>query len=370
MVSIDRIKHKFTWLWHQIKMFNLFDSNSNNLAKQHTERQTTRLYIILLATASVILLSYTIATEETRVYTIEKPPQETYEKLYAKYSNTMTCMCSEISIPYSEFIRIQASFHQVCSSSFVLSDLSTQLAMIKHDIRLYPIDFMLMSTGHLQWLSTLCTLSRLIFFNQLAVFLANPFVNNKLLAHQEFEVQGSQLADAFINDIQFYFARGIKQTLEAIGITQAISATSSVIYKLPIVTTPQGRQVRMEAANYFSSCSCVSEPISCSDEAAFYSYNPTNDSFHPVFKIPGMRIACNSLQSVLKSNLDCWYSSECYQTVRFFNIHYFNQRSRTFVLGHFILAKSNFVSFGTTSHVEQHCSKSIQFIDITFRYSR
>lgn len=101
--------NRLTWLWLKIKILHLFDSNSNRPAKQQSENHTTRLCIIFLANAFIIILSYTIDIEETKICTIEKPLQETYEKLYAKYPSSIACTCNEISIPYSVFITSRAS---------------------------------------------------------------------------------------------------------------------------------------------------------------------------------------------------------------------------------------------------------------------
>ena len=320
-------------------MLNLFDSNSNNPATHKAERHTTRVYIVLITIAFVILLSYTVATEETKVYTVQKPSLEAYEQLHAEHANSITCACSEISMPYSTFITIRASYHQVCTSSLISPLFFTKLAMIRPDLPLYPIDFMAMSAGHFQWLVTLCALSQIVFSNQLDAFQSNLFVNDKLLTRNIFETRAPQLVDYFIGDVQFYFARSIKETLDIVGITHAISATSSLTHKLAITVTPSGHQVQIEPVNYFHDCSCVSNPTSCSDDAAFYSYNSTANSFDPEFKIPGMRIACSPMQSLLESNLACWYSAECYQTVRLRKK--IDQKVSMFISGHSILAKQN-----------------------------
>lgn len=325
------------WLWLKIRVLNLFDSNSNNPATHKVERQTTRVYIVLIAIAFVILLSYTVATEETIVYIVQKPSLKAYEELYADYANSITCKCSEISMPYSTFITIRASYHQVCRSSLISPLFFTKLAMIRQDLLLYPTDFMIMSAVHFQWLITFCELSRIVFSNQLDAFQNNLFVNDKLLTREIFETRTPQLIDYFIGDVQFYFARSIKQTLDIVSITHAISATSSLTHKLAVTVTPSGHQVQIEPVNYFRGCSCVSNPTSCSDDATFYSYNSTTHSFDPEFQVPGMRIACSSMQSLLESNLACWYSAECYQTVRLSKkIHL---KLALFVSGHSILAK-------------------------------
>ncbi|UJR12021.1 hypothetical protein I4U23_016199 [Adineta vaga] len=313
--KMTKIKKKFLWLWLKIKMINLFDSESNDITKQKYERHTTRLYIFIIIIAFIALLCYTVITEETIVYTIRNPSLETYEKLYQIYSNTLQCICTKISIPYSKIITVQASYHQVCTSLFVDPTFFSQLAYIRNDMSYYSADFILLSIEYFQWLTTFCRLSQLVFYNQLLAFQTDLFINNKLLTRDTFEIQATQLADFFINDVQLYFARGIKQMREMFGITQLISATSTLTYKLPIRQTISGSQIQVLPLQLFSNCSCLSNPTSCSDNAAFYIYNSLTQSFDIDFKIEGIYIACSSMETLFQSNLACWYSSDCYQTV-------------------------------------------------------
>jgi hypothetical protein len=136
------------------------------------------------------------------------------------------------------------------------------------------------------------------------------------LAHDAFATRANQLADFFISNVQLYFARSIIQSREVTGFFQPISATLIIRYILPITTTSSDTQVRIEHLNFFSDCSCLSNPTSCSDDAAFYSYIPMNNSSYPIFTIANIRIACRPLKSLLQSNLACWYSTDCYQMVR------------------------------------------------------
>jgi len=147
--------------------------SSNNFLKQKRERQTTRLYIISITISFIILLTYTVLSEETKVYTISHPTQDVYDKLYASHSNTIECTCEQISIAYSTFTDIQAEYHQVCSSQFISPGFFIQLAYFRTDTPLYPGDFTLIGTGYFQWLTTFCILSRLVFDNQLLNLKAN-----------------------------------------------------------------------------------------------------------------------------------------------------------------------------------------------------
>ena len=285
------------------------------------ERYTTRLYLLCLCLAFFILFCYTITTEETKVYTIDNPTQQRYEQLFQQHPLTIECTCKEIGISYSKFVTITANYHQVCTSGFISPSFFTQLAMIRQDLPLYPADFMLISVGYFQWLTTFCALSQVVFPTQLLLFQSKLYVNNKLLARDSFQTQTEQLIDSFINDLYLYFYRGIKQTREMVAFSQPLSATNTITYKLPIKRTSSGLQIQVQPVPISTDCSCVYDPTRCSKDAAFYSYNINNQSFDPIYKITGLRVACSSMESFLQSTLACWYTSDCYNTV---SLLYFN----------------------------------------------
>lgn len=315
MQYLDKIREKFVWLSFKIKTLNLFDSNSDNVSTQKYEQRTTRLYILFMIIAFIVLVGYTIATEETKVYTIQNPSQQVYDKIYAEHSDTIVCSCTKIAIEHSKFISIQANYHQICSSSLISPKFFGKLAAIKKDIHFYPGDFMLMSAEHFQWLITFCLLSQQTVSNQLIGFQAKLFVNDKLLPRDAFDVQATQLADFFISNVQYIFARGIKELREMMGFAQPLSATSIITYQFKIITTSLGSQVQVEPVDFFLGCCCLCDPTRCSNDAAFYNYNPINNSFDSVLKVEGVRTACSPMESLLQSNLACWYSSDCYETV-------------------------------------------------------
>ena len=147
-------------------------------------------------------------------------------------------------------------------------------------------------------------------------FKERLLINTKLLSPEAFDSQATQLANVFVRNTQLFFTRSLTQLREIVGISQPLPATSTLIYELLIRATFHRKQVQIEPSTFFSHCSCITDPTTCSKQAAFYEYNPLNDSHNPTFTVLGIRVACSSMESVFQSNLACWYSSTCYQTVR------------------------------------------------------
>ena len=312
---ISQIKKTWSWLWKKIYLLNLFDSQSNEPLREHYERHRTRLYISSMLISFMVLVFYSALTEETKTYTVLNPSQAIYDRLYKKYGDIIECTCDKIAIPYSTFLNIEASYHQICSSGFVSPSLIMQLSLIREDISLYRADFLHYSPDYFQWLMTLCILSQTVFTNQFIALKSELLVNAKLLSRFTFAHQAEQLIINFISDVQLYFARSITQSRTFLAILQPLSFTYTLPYNLPIIHASSKRQVRIEPSNFFANCSCTTNPTTCSMNAAFYSLGSSSDEFVSSFVLDGVRLACNSIESVLQSNLACWYQDDCYLKV-------------------------------------------------------
>src|SRR5689334_14540100 len=121
--NAERLKSYRNKLKKTILTLNLFPSipPSTQQYDLDTELIATRVYIVSLVISLLILTTYTWQLVVTHVVTIQNPSYTNYSMLFVKYPQTLSCPCSTISIPYREFIRMDASFHQVCSSAFVTS---------------------------------------------------------------------------------------------------------------------------------------------------------------------------------------------------------------------------------------------------------
>lgn len=77
---------------------------------------STRLYIVLMVTSIWILLISISLTERTTTIVVPKPSIDMYERLQAAYSTTLLCPCRQIAIPYSTFLSIEPTLHQVSNN--------------------------------------------------------------------------------------------------------------------------------------------------------------------------------------------------------------------------------------------------------------
>jgi hypothetical protein len=119
------ISRQIPELWNKSKVylrnFNFFPSIPPS-ADEHelrTQRLSTRLFIFALILSMIILLLYTSLIRVTKTVYIETPFFAQYSQLNSTYGQSPTCPCSKISINYGEFLCIEYTLHQVCSSIFV-----------------------------------------------------------------------------------------------------------------------------------------------------------------------------------------------------------------------------------------------------------
>jgi len=228
-----------------------------------------------------------------------------------KYADTIECPCSNVAIPYEKFISISQSYHQVCSSGFISSDFIDQLFIFNRTI-LHRSDFMAISAPYFSWINSFCTLCRVVIYNFYNAFQAELFVNEKVLPENIFTKQADDIIQSFITSALTSFVRALLESIELTDSYQPLSASYS---SFDLQVTSNG-SIGIDPIG-FDNCSCLLEPKTCSTAAGFYSYDSSNNSFTLLSTVRGIRVSCMPLTSFLLSNLECWYSTDCYQQVRY-----------------------------------------------------
>ena len=92
---------------------NLFESGLNDQPTLRHERRSTRLYLLLLAIALIILVMYIGFGINTVHVTIHEPTLLTYQTIKLHYAETLKCPCTQIAVKYGQFVRTQLVYHQV-----------------------------------------------------------------------------------------------------------------------------------------------------------------------------------------------------------------------------------------------------------------
>jgi hypothetical protein len=294
-------------LWRLIKRkvveLNLFETEASwdDHHRRRYEITTTRLYILLLALAVIILVVYTAITVQTQSFTVKNLSQSKFEDLVSnpRYSPTLDCPCQNISIPYKSFIQISFQYHQLCSSDFVVQN-SLWINLVYYRSKLLDYsydDYRHFVVPHFRLLFHLCTLANDTLTDALSTFRSNTLINKRAQSRQAVVAQMEASVNQFRSSVPQTFMRKldfIRQMAQGNGL---VSSISSNWYPIPLEGKPF---MAMTPRSYGdNNCSCGTNSM-CSSPAAIDGCI-----------VPGFRVGCYPLESLLQSTLECLYDMTC-----------------------------------------------------------
>ncbi|CAF1419135.1 unnamed protein product [Adineta steineri] len=306
---IQRLHSLVKWLIDKLMKLNLFKRNNNETMARHM----TRLYLIALFVAGLVLISYIELREEpTQVKTIYSPSLDTFKTLLSEDSQ-LSCPCTNLAVPYSSFIYLNTTFHEVCSSDFVSSIwLDRVLGYAGYDVvaDYYPniTDFRRQAVAHFELIQFFCQLVDQTINDALQIFGFTQLVSAQPLQESSFSIHVQSLVQQFQTSTANDFMRSlmlIRQTTQGNAwITMYASS-----WRLTV------REVYPNAAIFmypvvYGNCSCATY-ATCTEPAGIYK----NETF---IALSGFHIGCYPLEAVLQSSLACLYSSACVQLLEFY----------------------------------------------------
>ena len=84
------------------------------------ERQSTRLYLVLLTTSMSVLVFYYSLSYSLITITIDNPTPQIYDQLrQTTRIYSFQCPCTHVSTAYERFVEANTTLHNVCSSAFI-----------------------------------------------------------------------------------------------------------------------------------------------------------------------------------------------------------------------------------------------------------
>ena len=272
--------------------------------RRQTEIITTRIYILFLTLAVIILIIYTSIDTQTQTVKILNPSIQQFDQLrsHPQYSATLDCPCQNITVPYQSFISITPYYHQLCSSDFVAADLiwisllysSTAGTNYSYD------DYRVFAAPQFQLLSALCSLANETFTQTISEFSTNVMISGSIQSSESIKIQTDSILSQFILSTPQTFVRTldfIRYMAQGNGIVSSIfSNWHFVSLNLDI----KWATVWAKPLSYSNgSCSCGTNAM-CTSEASFAG-----------FIVPGFRVGCYPLESLLQSTLECLYNISC-----------------------------------------------------------
>ena len=308
---------------------NLFPSfpPSTDEHELKNQRVSTRVFIFGLLLSVLILLLFTSAVAVTTMVIIKTPTLDQYSLLYSKYSQTLTCPCTQISINYNTFLQVNYTLHNVCSSGFITRLWSDYLmTSYSRDTSVFG-DFRLTGSFSFQALSAFCELVNDTLSDSLARFYSNQHFSISVTPLELFQSQTQALVRLLMSTTTNSFSSSLKMIRDT---TQA-NGLLSALYTNQYIYLPPGASFPGTYPRQYSGCECVSS-YACVAPSTVSSavVDP------PPFVVPGMFTGCFVIEALLQSNLECFYSETCFNqllsrlpSVLSFNVTVLNASSRS-----------------------------------------
>ena len=176
----------------------------------HRLRITTRLYFLFLTSSIIIICFYVFLSKQTKLVQVSLPSQSEYIRLRNQIGNAFQCPCSQLSSAHSDLFNLTATFHQVCSSTFVSSSWSNHLSMINKSVPYDTYDFRPIGSAYFQLLSSMCSLAEQSVSDAKYAFLAQRYVHDYLVSPEVFEEQINVSVNTFTVTTRNKFIRNIQ----------------------------------------------------------------------------------------------------------------------------------------------------------------
>jgi hypothetical protein len=170
---------------------------------------------------------------------------------------------------------------------------------------------MMISASYFQFIASFCIVAQVAIYNFYTEFQTTLYVNVKLPAPNIFVQQMNDIIRSSIDSMSDRYRRSLPALL---GMTTSYQVLSAAYTSFDLQVTSDG-SIRIDPTG-FPNCSCLLEPQTCSIEAAFYSYDSSNNSYTRLSTVNGVRVGCLPLLGFIQSTFECWYSKECYEEVR------------------------------------------------------
>ncbi|CAF0734638.1 unnamed protein product [Adineta steineri] len=348
--SVDIVTATQTWkqraqtlvklIWNSLVDLNLFKSSLQQQPSDiKQQRWTTRIYITLLIVALAILTLYGMLSFEIKLIRVNKPSLSTVQQLQTQSQtnliSSLQCPCTNLTIPYSQFIQLQPFYHQVCSSDFVserwIDAFTIFYASLYGSSIVYSNnnDF-LYAQPLFVLLGSLCNFSTETITSALQAFEQTQLVGTQLLTVDEFTNQTSSIINTFELETKNTFLHFLQLLRNITHVNQIVSAAGSNSYIE--IGDPPNYATSLSIMTYNDSnssniCSCANDS-NCKMNWGLFTGIIYADI--QLYTIPEFYFGCLPVESLLQSTLKCFYDDQkCLDIIiNFYNVSSFNNFTR------------------------------------------
>lgn len=308
-------------MFNKIWQLNLFTSKPPETDPHQIRQQiiSTRIYVILLTFSIVILTIYTAAIPITETQIQQLPNVEKYLQLYEKYPETLSCPCKQIAVSYENFVEINYTLHQVCSSYFVTSAWLYHLRNSWINEATVVFGFRKIGPSQFQALASLCNLVHDTITNSRIDFYATRYVSMHVPPLNFFQSQILLQTNAFKAFTTKQFLASLKLVRD---ITQANNLFSALETNARIIFLSDSFYATIHARQY-GNCTCFGRST-CIFPALVYN----GSNFQTLFFVSGFNVGCYPVEALLQSHLVCFYDITCFtKLTSFFSENIIEEKS-------------------------------------------
>lgn len=172
------------------------------------QRFSTRLFLLLFLFCLLIFTIHTSQVYVVQFVTVDNLSYSLYTQLFTEYPHTLNCPCTRIAIPNKEFLQLNVSYHEVCSSIFVGQE---WIHVLLNSQIIYAPSIEFRHTGALifQILASLCGLAKHWIDDELLTFDDAPFISANIMSADLFMEQSLASIDLLISNVENSFMRSL-----------------------------------------------------------------------------------------------------------------------------------------------------------------
>ena len=265
-----------------------------------TQEISTRSFMIIFPILLLILLLYTSLIRVTKTVTVETPTFIEYTHLNSTYPRTLTCPCAKISVNYGEFLYINYTLHQVCSSIFVDDEWIVYLDYIFASELISSERSTWTGSYGFQALKSFCNRINETISSRSIELNSTQYVSASVVSKPIFEAETESMIDQFRSTVTnefLLFLRMIQDTTHANALFSALQSN----YFL----NDNNRKISTFSESY-ESCDCFTSST-CIVPSFFAAFR--NKSLL-LFNVTNFYTGCNVIESLLQSTLEYFYDQQ------------------------------------------------------------
>ena len=291
---------KLIKLLREANIFKQYPSNDRQIRYQ---RYATRLYIWLLGISVGILATYTLLGKSTYRETVFHPTESDYLRLERTYPQSLSCLCTSISMPYSTFIDIEPQYHQLCSSYLIYSHW-IRYSYSAYNLGAYVLDYRYHAARQFQTLAMFCEQAQQTVTDAMQNFLQTAWVNYQVIQTLLFEAQIKYLFHQWNSSTVNQY----NQTIELIRVT---NQGNQLMNRLNVFFYINHSTARTTVGpRTYDGCNCAFF-ARCRTLMNIFGGSYVNSTRVVLHSIPNFFVGCFLIEALLSSTLECFYNRTC-----------------------------------------------------------